>query len=161
MIVVLMGVAGSGKTTLGRLLAGQLGWTFVEGDAFHPPANVEKMHRGEPLTDADRAPWLRALHARIEELAAAGQSAVVACSALKQAYRDALAAARPEVVFVHLTAPPAVIRERLRARHGHFMPPALLASQLATLEEPAGALSVDVTAPPADSVAAIRRGLGV
>ena len=113
MIVVLMGVTGSGKTTLGRLLAGQLGWTFVEGDDFHPPANVQKMHRGEPLTDADRAPWLRALRARVDELAAAGRSAVVACSALKQAYRDVLADGRPEVMFVHLTAPAAVIRDRL------------------------------------------------
>src|SRR5262249_1867143 len=116
MIVVLIGVTGSGKTTLGQLLACQLGWPFVEGDDFHPRANVEKMHRGEPLTDADRAPWLRALRARIDELAAAGGSAVVACSALKQAYRDVLADGRPEVVFVHLTAPPAVIRDRLDHR---------------------------------------------
>ena len=161
MIVVLMGVTGSGKTTLGRLLAGQLGWTFVEGDDFHPQANVQKMHRGEPLTDADRAPWLRALRARVDELAAAGRSAVVACSALKQAYRDVLADGRPEVMFVHLTAPAAVIRDRLDHRRGHYMPPALLPSQLATLEEPAGVLAVDVTSTPAQSVAAIRRGIGV
>src|SRR5262249_61228319 len=96
MIVVLMGVTGSGKTTLGQLLADQLGWTFVEGDAFHPEANVQKMRRGEPLTDADRAPWLRALRARIDELAAAGRSAGVARSALKQAYRAVLAAGRRE-----------------------------------------------------------------
>jgi len=161
MIVVLMGVTGSGKTTLGQLLADQLGWTFVEGDAFHPEANVQKMRRGEPLTDADRAPWLRALRARIDELAAAGRSAVVACSALKQAYRDVLADGRPEVVFVHLTAPAAVIRDRLDHRRGHYMPPALLDSQLATLEPPAGAYAVDVTSPAADSVAAIRRAIGV
>jgi gluconokinase len=162
MIVVLMGVTGSGKTTLGRLLADQLGWTFVEGDAFHPHANVDKMHRGEALTDADRAPWLRALRARIDQLAAAGQSAVVACSALKQAYRDVLAAGRPEVVFVHLTAPAAVIRDRLNHRRGHFMPPTLLDSQLATLETPGGgARAVDVTSSAADSVAAIRRAIGV
>ena len=161
MIVVLMGVTGSGKTTLGRLVADQLGWTFVEGDAFHPQANVDKMHRGEPLTDADRAPWLRALRAHIDELATARRSAVVACSALKQAYRDVLADGRPEVVFVNLTAPAAVIRDRLDHRRGHFMPPALLASQLATLEEPASALTVDVSAPPADNVAAIRRAIGV
>jgi gluconokinase len=161
MIVVLMGVTGSGKTTLGQLLADQLGWTFVEGDTFHPEANVQKMRRGEPLTDADRAPWLRALRARIDELAAAGHSAVVACSALKQAYRDELADGRPEVVFVHLTAPAAVIRDRLDHRRGHYMPPALLASQLATLEEPVGVLAVDVTTPPAQSVAAIRRAIGV
>jgi gluconokinase len=160
MIVVLMGVTGSGKTTLGQLLADQLGWTFVEGDAFHPEANVQKMRRGEPLTDADRAPWLRALRARIDELAAAGRSAVVACSALKQAYRDVLADGRPEVVFVHLTAPAAVIRDRLDHRRGHYMPPALLDSQLATLEPPAGACAVDVTSPAADGVAAIRRAIG-
>ena len=161
MIVVLMGVEGTGKTTLGRLLAAELGWTFVEGDDFHPPANVDKMRRGEPLTDTDREPWLRALRARIHELLAAERPAVVACSALKQRYRAVLASGRPEVMFVHLTAPPTVIRDRLRQRAGHFMPPGLLASQLATLEEPAGVLAVDVTSPPAESVAAIRRGLGV
>jgi gluconokinase len=160
MIVVLMGVTGSGKTTLGQLLADQLGWTFVEGDDFHPQANVEKMHRGEPLTDADRAPWLRALRVRIDELAAAGRSAVVACSALKQAYRDVLVSGRPEVVFVHLTVPAAVIRDRLDRRRGHFMPAALLDSQLATLEAPAGILAVDVSASERDNVAAIRRAIG-
>ena len=160
MIVVLMGVTGSGKTTLGQLLADQLGWTFVEGDAFHPEANVQKMRRGEPLTDADRAPWLRALRARIDELAAAGRSAVVACSALKQAYRDVLADGRPEVVFVHLAAPAAVIRDRLDHRRGHFMPAALLDSQLATLETPAGVLTVDVSASEANNLASIRRAIG-
>jgi len=161
MIVVLMGVEGSGKTTLGQLLAAELEWTFVEGDEFHPQANVDKMRRGEPLTDADRAPWLHALRARIDQLAAASRSAVVACSALKQSYRDELASGRPEVVFVFLTAPPAVLRERLRHRLGHYMPPELLSSQLATLEEPAGVLAVDVSSAPKESVAAIRRGLGV
>src|SRR5262245_29366473 len=161
MIVVLMGVTGSGKTTLGQLLADQLGWTFVEGDTFHPPENVRKMHRGEPLTDADRAPWLRALRARIDELVAAGRSAVVACSALKQAYRDVLADGRPEVVFVHLTAPAAVIRDRLDHRREHFMPAALLDSQLATLEPPAGVPTVDVRPSEANNVAAIRHAIGL
>src|SRR5262249_22483917 len=160
MIVILMGVTGSGKTTLGQLLAGQLGWTFVEGDAFHPQANVQKMHLGEPLTDADRTPWLRALRARIDELAAAKQSAVVACSALKQAYRDVLSERRPEVVFVDLAAPAAVIRDRLDHRRGHFMPAALLDSQLATLETPAGVLTVDVSASEANNLASIRRAIG-
>jgi gluconokinase len=160
-IVVLMGVAGSGKTTVGRLLSDQLGWTFVEGDDFHPPANVEKMRRGEPLTDADRVPWLRALRRRIDELAAAGRSAVVACSALKQAYRDVLASGRPEVRFVWLTAAPGVIRDRLERRTGHYMPPVLLESQLETLEEPAGVPVVDVTPPPAEVAAAIRQRLGL
>src|SRR5262249_32938742 len=127
---------------------------------FHPLANVEKMRRGEPLDDADRAPWLRALGRRIDELVAAGQSAVVACSALKQAYRDGLARGRPGVSFVYLKAPPGLIGERLRHRVGHFMPPVLLESQLDTLEEPAGGLTVDASPPPAAVVAAIRRGLG-
>jgi gluconokinase len=161
MIVVVMGVSGVGKTTVGRLLAEQMGWTFVEGDDLHPPANVAKMRRGEPLTDADRAPWLRALRRRIDELVAADASAVVTCSALKQAYRDVLAAGRPELAFVWLTAPPGVIRERLSRRAGHFMPPALLESQLATLEEPAGVAVVDVTPPPPAIVADIRRQLGL
>jgi gluconokinase len=159
-IAVLMGVTGSGKTTVGRLLAADLGWAFVEGDDFHPAANVEKMRRGEPLDDADRAPWLRALARRIDELVAAGQSAVVACSALKQAYRELLARGRPGVSFVYLKAPAGLLGERLRHRTGHFMPPALLASQLDTLEEPADALTVDAGPPPKAVVAAIRRGLG-
>jgi len=158
-IVLLMGVTGSGKTTVGRLLAAELGWTFVEGDDFHPRANVEKMHRGEPLDDADRAPWLRALRRRIDELVADGRSAVVACSALKATYRAVLATGRPEVRFVHLKAPRELIDDRLRHRVGHFMPPALLASQLDTLEEPADALVVDAAPAPAAVVATIRRGL--
>jgi gluconokinase len=160
-IVVLMGVAGSGKTTVGRLFSDQLGWTFVEGDDFHSPANVEKMRRGEPLTDADRVPWLRALRRRIDELAAAGRSAVVACSALKQAYRDVLASGRSEVRFVWLTAPPGVIRDRLEHRTGHYMPPVLLESQLETLERPAGVPVIDVTPPPEQVAAAIRQRLGL
>jgi gluconokinase len=160
-IVILMGVTGSGKTTVGRRLAADLGWTFVEGDEFHPPANVEKMRRGEPLDDADRIPWLRALARRIDELVAAGQPAVVACSALKQAYRDLLARDRPAVSFVYLKAPAGLLGERLRHRTGHFMPPGLLASQLDTLEEPAGGLTIDGSPPPAAIVAAIRRGLGL
>jgi gluconokinase len=160
-IIVLMGVSGSGKTTTGRLLAGQLGWPFVEGDDFHPAANVAKMRRGEPLDDADRLPWLRALRARIDELAGAGRSAVVACSALKQAYRELLGAGRPEVRFVWLTAPPGVIADRLGHRVGHFMPRAMLESQLETLEAPAGVAAVDVTAPPAEVVRAVRDRLDV
>lgn len=156
-----MGVTGAGKTTVGRRLAADLGWIFVEGDEFHPAANVEKMRAGHPLTDADRRPWLRALRGRMDELATAGRSAVVACSALKQAYRDVLAAGRPEVTFVWLTAPPALIRERLAHRTGHYMPPALLESQLAALEEPAGVAAVDASPPPAEIAAAIRRRLAL
>src|SRR4029453_10742064 len=105
-----MGVTGSGKTTVGRLLAEQLGWTLVEGDDFHTPANVAKMRRGEPLTDADRMPWLHALRQRIDELTAASRSAVVTCSALKESYRQVLARGRPEVRFVWLTGPPEALR---------------------------------------------------
>jgi gluconokinase len=161
MIIVVMGVEGVGKTTIGRRLAQELGWLFVEGDDFHPAANVEKMHRGEPLTDADRAPWLQALRQRIDALVAAGQSAVVGASALKQAYRDVLASGRPEVRFVYLKGSADVLRERLARRRGHFMPPALLTSQLETLEEPTGALTVDVTPAPDELVATIRRALAV
>jgi len=160
-VVVLMGVTGAGKTTVGQQLAAALGWTFVEGDALHSPANIAKMHRGEPLDDADRAPWLRAIRQRIDELVASGQSAVIACSALKRAYREMLARDRPEVIFVHLEASASLIAERLRRRTGHFMPPALLESQLETLEEPAGSLAVDAGLPPAAVVAAIRRGLSL
>ena len=160
-IVVLMGVTGAGKTTVGQQLAAALGWTFVEGDAFHPPANIAKMHRGEPLDDADRAPWLGAIRQRIDELVAAAQSAVIACSALKRAYREVLARDRPEVTFVYLKASAALIAERLRHRAGHFMPPALLQSQLDTLEEPADGITVDAGPPPAKIVAAIRRRLSL
>ena len=159
-IVVLMGVTGAGKTTVGQQLAAALGWTFVEGDALHPPANIAKMHRGEPLDDADRAPWLQAIRRRIDELVASAQSAVIACSALKRAYREVLARDRPEVTFVHLKASAALIAERLGHRVGHFMPPALLQSQLDTLEEPTDDITVDSGPPPATIVAAIRRAIG-
>ena len=160
-IVVLMGVTGAGKTTVGQQLAAALGWTFVEGDAFHPPANIAKMHRGEPLDDADRAPWLGAIRQRIDELVASAQSAVIACSALKRAYREVLARDRPEVTFVYLKASAALIAERLRHRAGHFMPPALLQSQLDTLEEPADGITVDAGPRPTTIVAAIRRRLSL
>jgi len=155
-----MGVTGAGKTTVGQQFAAALGWTFVEGDAFHPPANIAKMHRGEPLDDADRAPWLRAIRQRIDELVASAQSAVIACSALKRAYRELLARDRPEVTFVYLKASAALIAERLQHRAGHFMPPALLQSQLDTLEQPAVGITVDAGPPPATIVAAIRRAIG-
>ena len=156
-----MGVTGAGKTTVGQQLAEALGWTFVEGDAFHPPANVAKMHRGEPLDDADRAPWLRAIRQRIDELVTSAQSAVIACSALKWAYREMLVRDRPEVTFVYLKASAALIAERLRHRAGHFMPPALLQSQLDTLEEPADGITVDAGPPPATIVSAIRSRLSL
>jgi gluconokinase len=131
-----MGVSGSGKTTIARGLADGEGWILLEGDQFHPPANIAKMKAGIPLTDEDRWPWLRAIAAREDELRAAGQSAVVACSALKRAYREILIDGRPDMLLVYLRGSKELIAERMKARKGHFMPPALLDSQFATLEEP-------------------------
>jgi gluconokinase len=135
-IVVVMGVSGSGKTTVARGLARKRGWTLLEGDQFHPPANIAKMKAGTPLTDEDRWPWLRAIAAKEDELLAGGQSAAVACSALKRAYRDILIGDRPDTVLVYLRGSKDLIAERMKARKDHFMPPALLDSQFATLEEP-------------------------
>ena len=119
-----------------RVLAGRLGWTLAEGDDFHSPANIAKMHSGMPLTDDDRMPWLRAIAAWIDVRRRAGESAIVTCSALKRAYRDLLPAGRPEVLFVYLKGSQAVMAEHLAGRHGHFMPASLLASQFEALEEP-------------------------
>jgi gluconokinase len=135
-IAVLMGVSGSGKTTIARGVAQREGWRLVEGDSFHPPANVAKMHAGTPLTDEDRWPWLRAIAREIDAMRERGEQAVVACSALKRAYRDILIGARKDVVLVYLQGSQALIAERIAARKDHFMPPALLDSQFATLEEP-------------------------
>lgn len=136
MIVVVAGVAASGKSTVGTLIAGQLGWPFTDGDSLHPVANVAKMHAGLPLDDADRQPWLAAVTARIDGYLEAGQSAVLACSLLKRAYRDHLTAGRPAVRIVFLDVSREVLAGRLRARHGHFFPATLLDSQLAALENP-------------------------
>ena len=135
-VLVVMGVSGSGKTTIAVPLAKSLGWRFQEGDDLHPPANVAKMHSGTPLTDADRWPWLRAIAALIDEWRAAGLSGVITCSALKRVYRDILIGDRPDVRLVYLQGDRALIAGRLQARHGHFMPATLLDSQFATLEEP-------------------------
>ncbi len=129
-----MGVSGSGKTTLAERLARHLHWTFQEGDELHPRANVEKMSRGEPLTDDDRWPWLDAIGRWLDERAAAGESAVITCSALRRVYRDRLRAGRPGVCFCHVVAAADTIGERLEHRRGHYMPASLLPSQLATLE---------------------------
>lgn len=147
--LVVMGVSGSGKTTVGRLLAERLGWVFADADDFHTRANVAKMHAGHPLTDADREPWLRSLTAWIAEYDAEGASTVLACSALKRAYRDELREAPGRMRFVHLVPSPADIAARMRARTGHFMPPELLASQLADLQ-PLGADEDGVTVEPAE-----------
>jgi len=135
-ILIVMGVSGSGKSTVGALLAGRLGWALVEGDDLHPQANIDKMAHGIPLDDTDRAPWLAAIGARMDAWRAEGSRGVLTCSALKRAYRDTLAGGRPEACFIYLQGDKAVIAERLARRLGHFMPPALLDSQFAALEEP-------------------------
>jgi gluconokinase len=133
---VVMGVSGSGKSTIASMLAHRLNWIFEEGDWFHPPSNIEKMHRGELLTDEDRWPWLEGIAAWIDATRRAGNHGTVACSALKRAYRDILVGERPDVQIVYLKGERDLIARRLAARNGHFMPPALLDSQFATLEEP-------------------------
>ena len=162
MIVVLIGVSGVGKTTVGEALAADLGWTSVEADEFHPPANVEKMRAGTPLTDDDRRPWLRALRDRIVEACGRGENAVLACSALKADYREYLERGCPaEVRYVHLRGSAELVRRRLEGRDGHFMNPALLESQFETLEPPEGDVQVDAAPPPEVIVAEIRRSLGL
>ena len=142
-----MGVAGSGKTTVGTMLSDAMNCEFLEGDLLHSETNIEKMRRGIPLTDADRAPWLAAVHERIRESFERGRDLVVACSALKQQYRRQLARGVP-IAWVYLKGPPALIRDRLRQRRHHFMKADMLASQLDALDEPADALVIDVSAPP-------------
>lgn len=135
-LYVVMGITGSGKSTVGARLAQALGVDFVEGDDYHPPENVRRMAAGIPLTDDDRADWLRALAARLREARESDAGLVVTCSALKRSYRDVLRAAAPEVQFVYLEGSRTLITERVSERRGHFMPVSLLDSQLATLEEP-------------------------
>jgi len=162
LILVVMGVSGAGKTTISKLLAAALRCPLLEGDDLHPPLNVEKMHHGVALTDADRRPWLDKIAAAIDDWRARGQSGVVACSALKRSYRDIIIGNRPEVRLVYLEGSRELIRERLAARKGHFMPPALLDSQFAALEPPAGnerAIIVDVGGAPETIVGEILRRL--
>ncbi len=158
-----MGVSGSGKTTIGLLLASQLGWQFADADDYHSVANVEKMRLGIPLTDADRAPWLEALSILITGWITAGKNAVLACSALKQSYRDELHVG-PEVKIVYLRGTPDLLDERLRSRTGHYMSESMLASQLATLEEPTmheEAIVVNIAQSSDASVAEICARLGL
>ena len=147
MIIVVMGVAGSGKTTVGTRLAEAMTCAFLEGDSLHSKENVDKMSHGIPLTDADRAPWLAAIHARILEVFERGLDLVVACSALKQQYRRLLAKDVP-ITWVYLKGSPALIRDRLEHRPNHFMKADMLASQFEALDEPADALVVDISASP-------------
>jgi gluconokinase len=160
MIVVLMGVTGSGKSTVGRLLARQLDWSFLEGDDFHSAANVEKLKRGEPLSDADRKPWLKAIRQSIDAAIARNENAVIACSALKDSYRRMLELPG-EVVFVYLKVSVALIQERLKRRVGHFMNPNLIQSQFDALEEPRTALQVDAGSTAAEIVRVIRDKLAI
>jgi gluconokinase len=159
-VLVVMGVSGSGKTTLATVLSQRLGWKLQEGDALHPPENIAKMAGGTPLTDADRWPWLDRIAAWIGARLAAGENGIVTCSALRRSYRDRLTGGRPGVRLVFVHGAPDLLATRLAARRGHFMPPGLLASQLATLEPPAPeehAIDVDAAPPPdaqADTVIA-------
>ena len=158
MIIVVMGPTGSGKTTVGTLLAQRLGWDFVDADEFHSAANKAKMHAGIPLTDADRVPWLAAIRKQIERWLAENRNVVLACSALKQSYR-AILWRDGEVKLVYLKGTYELIAQRLRSRHGHFADEHILAGQFADLEEPTDALVVDISATPETIVEEICRGL--
>jgi gluconokinase len=146
-IIILLGVSGSGKTTVGQALSALTGWTFLDADDYHPPANVEKMSGGEPLTDADRAPWLEILRTEIATRLKRGENAILACSALKKAYRQQLQVDPAQVRFVYLKVSPDLLQQRLEQRKDHFMKSSMLSSQLETLEEPDSteALTVEVT----------------
>ena len=157
-VLVVMGVSGSGKTTVAERLAARLGWMFQEGDALHPPANVAKMASGQPLDDADRAPWLAIVAQWVEARLVAGGNGVITCSALKRSYRDQIGNGKPGVQFVYLHGDRATLEAHVQSRHHEFMPATLLDSQLATLEEPdAGehVLTVNVAATIDDTVAAV------
>ncbi len=162
--LVIMGVAGSGKTTVAELLTSRLGWVSAEADEFHSKANIDKMASGVPLTDEDRWPWLRSIRSWLDEQEAAGRRAVVTCSALKRAYRDILAGPQHDVTFVHLSGSAELIAERMQHRKGHFMPPTLLPSQFQTLE-PLGpdenGIAVDISGTPEQITDEIIQRLGL
>ena len=153
-VIVVMGVAGSGKTTIGGALAARLGWTYREGDDFHPQANVRKMRAGEPLDDEDRGPWLAAIAQWIDLQSRLREPAMIGCSALKRDYRDFLRRDRPQVWFLYLRVPRTELERRVETRHHEYMPPSLLDSQLDTIEEPAGGEPRVITLDAGNSVAA-------
>ncbi len=161
MIILVMGVAGSGKTTIGQLLARQLDWSFADADDFHPPANIAKMSAGQPLNDDDRAPWLEALRAHLQACLARNENAVLACSALRESYRRFLVVDPARVRIVHLHGSRELLLSRISSRQGHYMKSSMLDSQLATLEPPADALSLDVSPTPEVLVAQIREALNL
>jgi gluconokinase len=162
MVLILFGVAGAGKTTTGRLLAAKLGWDFYDADDLHSAANIEKMRALFPLSDSDRTPWLEKIRALIENCIVSERNAVLACSALKESYRRYLTIDPERVKWVYLKGDPALLRERLKNRHGHFMNPGLLESQFATLEEPQNtAIAIEVDQSPALIVDRIRSALNV
>jgi len=163
--LIVMGVSGSGKTTVAERFAQQLGWSFMEGDRLHPPANVEKMRQGIPLTDADRWPWLDLIGQELKRWAAEEKSGVMTCSALKRAYRDRIRAARPDVRFVYLKGSEALIRGRVTTRQHEYMPASLLRSQFDTLEEPTrdepGVIAIDAGGSVEEEVAGVIAALGL
>ena len=157
--IIVMGVSGCGKSTVGSLLAARLGWEFYDADDFHPPENIAKMSAGIPLTDTDRAPWLDALHHLLQQSLRAGRHPVLACSALKEQYRQTLLAGNEGLRIIHLCGGYAAIQARLTARSGHYMKPELLQSQFAALEEPSDAWRMDITPPPDEIVERILQQL--
>ena len=158
MVILLMGTTGAGKTTVGTMLARELGWAFLDADDYHPAANIEKMTKGIPLTDEDRAPWLAAIHAELLRRTAQGENVVLGCSALKQKYRDALSEGM-HIQLVYLKGSYEEMLRHIQGRHGHFAGAAILAGQFADLEEPKNAIVVEVSKAPEEIVAELRQKL--
>jgi carbohydrate kinase (thermoresistant glucokinase family) len=152
MIILLMGVCGTGKTTIGHALSEELSWPFFDPDSFHPPENIEKQRQGIPLTDEDRLPWLNNIHRKMAEISAQGESAIFGCSALKERYREILRRGISQFVIFHLCGDRELVRERVTKRKGHFMPASLVDSQYETLETPKDAISLDIALPPQEIV---------